>query len=625
MIELHDDDLSNYGCVFELGGGKDGLMYPATTAMSPSKVLDVSGNGNHGTVTGAVHTDNDTALSFDGVNDIVTIKDTLPVSYANGITIATVFNINTKGTYYLISKNASGSVFPFRIYTTSAFISVSLNPGGVAYAKNINNFTVSVNNRLIVTYDNTTVKCYINGVLVSNEAYTTPVLSANTDLTLGARSDLNLPYLGKMKNTKIYNRGLNSEEVTTLNNDLLNGTTSITSGLVLDLPLNSANSQGVAPALVLDVSGNGNNGVNSGAVLVDGDSALSFDGVDDRITANPIVTGSQYTLATWLNVKNNQGIGTIGLIGRHTGAANANWGIAQIDTRFRAYVGNSYVQWSGNTINVNKYIVVRFNRPNLEIFANNVLVASGTIDADVTSNALAFFIGAGGSGYQNCEISKTKIFNIAITDEQRTTLYNGGSVTDGLVLDLPMNRLNCRTNSGIDTAGNNVITNYGATPCPDHNGRADRAWELSTTKYLEMASAMNQLSIANPFTILIAIQSNLTSNNFYWLVNYINANNKLSLYQTGNSFRFGVSDGITSYRKSSTMTNGWHFLAITWDLTTFSVKQNNSINWTNADGVNYPTTPFRISGDGKMDYLFIANRVLSASEIQKLYNYWRSH
>lgn len=408
---------------------------------------------------------------------------------------------------------------------------------------------------------------------------------------------------------------------------------------------------GTSPALVLDASGNGNNGVNSGAVLVDNDTALSFDGVDDRITANPIVTGSQYTLATWLNVKVFQSATTFGLIGRHIGVNNANWGIAQIGTQLRAYVGNSYVQWSGNTINVNKYIVVRFNRPNLEIFANNVLVASGTIDADVTSNALAFFIGAGGSGYQNCEISKTKIFNIAITDEQRTTLYNGGSVTDGLVLDLPMNRLNCRTNSGIDTAGNNTVTNYGATPCPDHNGRANRGWDFNgVDDYINIAYS-NSLDFTTEFTFATFVRFDSLASSFQIIAGKYDATNSKRSFVLGantNKLRMVLSqDGqlanIVSYESASTLVvNTWYHLAYVFKGATVKAFINaNSITMNVTSGTpisslfvsDVPTQlgSFAVGAssqnwyNGQLSKPQFINRALTASEIKKLYNYGRSH
>jgi len=388
------------------------------------------------------------------------------------------------------------------------------------------------------------------------------------------------------------------------------------------------------PYMLLDQSGNGNNATNYGATFVENGTAISFDSTTSIVKLNnslPSITSS-FTITGFVKSSVAQS-GYPRIFGFDSVCMLY---IPILDgKRIFKFVTNSGL-YEVNDItdvadNVLRYITIRYNGTILSIYVDGILIRSFTVVLNLSSigSTPTFAVSntLGLTQSHKGSFKQIKIFNKALSEAEITTLYNGGTVTDGLVLDLPMNAQSSIGNSLLDLSGKgNHGTINGATPCPDHNGRANRGWELSLTKRIERTTAFDELSIANPFTVQIAIKSNLAAGNSYWVTNYISATDKFTIYQTGSSFRIGISDNVTSYRKSKTLTTAWTFLTITWDLTTLRVKENGTDEWGGADGVNYPAIyPFACYGDGSSDFLAIYNRVLLDSSVLKNFNYWRTH
>lgn len=406
---------------------------------------------------------------------------------------------------------------------------------------------------------------------------------------------------------------------------------------------------GDSPALVLDASGNGNNGVNSGAVLSDGDTVLSFDGVDDYIslsTISALSVANNFTIVVKFKLNNAASIQAI-----FVQALTASDQVAIIQNnnslRLGYYNGTSTVNKSITLSNTSNYhfVVLRVNAGVVTATLDGVAM-NGTDTLALPSGILGLNIGRRFDRYYlNGFIDFINAYSRVLSDGEITTISNGGTVADGLVLDMPMNRLNCRTNSGIDTAGNNTVTNNGATLTADHNGRANRGWQCTSSESDYIISDTD-ITVGNVFSIAIAVDYSLNSTNF---VIRQDASNFVNILWNTNLLPtiIIVQDGVTraQYRgqfASAPIWNGYHYLSFSVNLNINEKIVFHGGNFASTFPIDIYDSAFTADIVGKAivgrrvdlgafvtrktdNIKVFNNRFLTESEHLKLFNYWRSH
>tara|TARA_R110000796_G_scaffold213637_1_gene329707 strand:- start:620 stop:3748 length:3129 start_codon:yes stop_codon:yes gene_type:complete len=171
---------------------------------------DYSGNGNNGTVTGAVVSSGlkDLAYDFNYTTDKIDIGAIGNLS--NNFTISCIFNSNNiANSQNMISRNG-----PYFLGIRSSKIwggvyaggSWSWPTGGAALAS-------STWYHACLTYDGVNAKIYINGVLQNSTAQSGTVIS-NGALRLGyTTGGADAPMDGKIASVKIFSRALTPEEI----------------------------------------------------------------------------------------------------------------------------------------------------------------------------------------------------------------------------------------------------------------------------------------------------------------------------------------------------------------------------------------------------------------------------
>ncbi len=198
---------------------------------------DESGNGNNGTVNGATLTTDrfgnpDSAYSFDGVNDYISLNDT----FFNGSSVTelthslwfNVTNYPANGSYSFSTKEGYWRTISFALTTNNQIRFGGSQPSPQQYfniysPQNI----VPMNswNNITVTYQNSTLKLYLNGSLVATEtialsslnySYLAAGNSTSTNL-IGASHPVS-PGLtnfvdGKIDDFTLWNRALTEAEV----------------------------------------------------------------------------------------------------------------------------------------------------------------------------------------------------------------------------------------------------------------------------------------------------------------------------------------------------------------------------------------------------------------------------
>ena len=182
------------------------------SVVSGSTVVDISGEGNNGTLSGgATYSSTDRALVFDGTGDFV--KGTISSSLSG----------NHPYTFSLwIKPDAIQSnfiaVFEMGNRTTNQSCGLYLNGGSIVhlvFANNLATSTSVVPNQWIHitgTYTSGSRKIYADGVLLATDTYSSLNIGA-TEMTLGANNDDLQKFDGSISNFKLYDVALTAEEV----------------------------------------------------------------------------------------------------------------------------------------------------------------------------------------------------------------------------------------------------------------------------------------------------------------------------------------------------------------------------------------------------------------------------
>ena len=181
-------------------------------------LVDCSGRGHTGTIAGATWSAQGRfggALSFDGVNDWVTIGDTAALDLTTGMTLeAWVLPSTVNGWRTVLLKERSGGLV-YSLYTSGDGTRPS---GWVAAPGDFNIFgpasmSTTTWTHLAMTYDGATLRLFVNGTQVTSRALTTPITTSTGALRLGGNNVWSEFFQGRIDEVRIYNRALTAVEI----------------------------------------------------------------------------------------------------------------------------------------------------------------------------------------------------------------------------------------------------------------------------------------------------------------------------------------------------------------------------------------------------------------------------
>ena len=201
------------GLVLNLDAGDSNSYSGSGTTWS-----DLSGQGNTATlVNGPTYNSADGGyIEFDGTDDYVTTNNTLSdadnLFSDSGNSWSTNCWFNTSGDGGInVRGGGFGGSTTYAVYKQSGILRVRLRGGTVSGVATISN---DVWNNIVVTWDGTTSKSYLNGSFVTNNAVGT-ASSQNDKFALGAANSGNNNNLnGKISQMLVYNRALTASEIT---------------------------------------------------------------------------------------------------------------------------------------------------------------------------------------------------------------------------------------------------------------------------------------------------------------------------------------------------------------------------------------------------------------------------
>ncbi len=182
---------------------------------------DSSNNGNLGTISGATRVTTGkfgNALSFDGVNDWVTVPHASSLNLATGITMSAWVNTEALGTMWrtvLIKEQPGGLIYSLYSSEGNGKPSAHLYMSSGGEVETVGPANTALNQwaHLTSTWDGATLRLYVNGVQVSSRALTGTMRTATGVLRIGGNAVWPEFFRGMIDEVRVYSRALTTAEV----------------------------------------------------------------------------------------------------------------------------------------------------------------------------------------------------------------------------------------------------------------------------------------------------------------------------------------------------------------------------------------------------------------------------
>lgn len=512
---------------------------------------------------------------------------------------------------------------------------------------------------IVATYDGANQYLYINGVLDNKKAFTDNINdSASDSLKIGVYYTTDYPFLGTIDEVKVYPYVLSPAEIKTEYNR----------GAVMMLgvaPTSTATSgmdPGGAPpvgwwkmdegsgTLVMDATGNGNNGTLSGTTIPTWKSAgyckkggcLSFDGSSGKITTGSYTgfgSTNSHTYSAWINIKSFAGP-FLTVIDRSpsSGGGGTSLAIYQQKISF-LYNGSSLWSQGNSTLSQNKwyFIALAYDSSTNKVgfylngAPDGTPGALGSFDPGTSPSS---YIGVyqGNSGYFNGTLDDVKIYNYARTPAQIAYDYNKGAPIAWWKFDEGQG-YQAKDASG--NGNNGALTGFPTDNSEWVTGKWNKGLTFDgSTDYVLMGSSAGSNASTQDHTYSAWVYRTKQDCLYCWITNNGDNANGSSLVVNGNKIGYFYNGGnAVTYGKTDVAANAWHHIAVVYSSTTnkatfYLDSKSDGVSsalgaWSASSG---PVVIGRWGGNdqhyfgGRIDDVRIYNYALSVEQIKQVYN-----
>jgi glucose/arabinose dehydrogenase/PKD repeat protein len=186
---------------------------------SGAGVVDGSGNGLNGTLTGATRSTGGrfgSALSFDGVNDWVTVPDANALDLTTGLTMSAWVNPTAIGSIYrtvLMKEQPGGLIYTLYAGEGTGKPSAHIFTTSEQRASGPTNTAPNTWTHLASTWDGTTLRTYVDGIQVGTRAVGGTLRTSTGVLRIGGTGVWAEWFAGRIDEVRIYNRALTGAEL----------------------------------------------------------------------------------------------------------------------------------------------------------------------------------------------------------------------------------------------------------------------------------------------------------------------------------------------------------------------------------------------------------------------------
>ncbi|MGQ0591683.1 MAG: LamG-like jellyroll fold domain-containing protein [Gammaproteobacteria bacterium] len=224
---------------------------------SGTTVVDASGMGNKGTIRGAARITQGrfgNALSFDGVDDWVTVNDSASLDLTTGVTLeAWVYPIvdMTQWATVILKEQSGGALYELYANSDQSQPLTSVTVGRRYRVLSGGPWLLTNQwTHLAATYDGTIQRLYVNGIQVAQRPQTGPIQVSSNPLRLGGNSVWGDFFKGRIDEVRVYQRALSAAEINAdLNSAIATSTPPVfLVGHQAVAPVPDSNPQGTAQA-----------------------------------------------------------------------------------------------------------------------------------------------------------------------------------------------------------------------------------------------------------------------------------------------------------------------------------------------------------------------------------------
>ncbi len=182
-----------------------------------TSVADAAGKGNGGTISGASWDSagrNGKALSFDGVDDRVTVPDANSLDLTSSMTLEAWIKPRTAGGYRTaILKERPGNL-AYALYASTTQANRPAAEAGSAELLGSSALTANTWSHLAATYDGSVLRLYVNGALVGSKNQSLGLPTSGNPLRIGGNAVWTDEHFdGLIDDVRVYNRALSPSEI----------------------------------------------------------------------------------------------------------------------------------------------------------------------------------------------------------------------------------------------------------------------------------------------------------------------------------------------------------------------------------------------------------------------------
>ena len=424
-------------------------------------ITDLAGNDDNGSFGGAAGSQtvanmpvydfyNKGTLRFDGSNDYVFLSNS-QLNISSTITVEVWVKYNAQGGYNAraysvitckgypwtwLLEDQSGQ-FNFRI-STSVNSDSNVNS---SYSHGLNTW-----NHVVGTYDGTSQKIYVDGVLRNTVSLTGTINTSSNDALVGLYNYGDYCLTGNVGAVRVYNKALSATEI--LQNYEAQkskfANTIVQQGLVLNLDAGNPYSYGGSGTTIYDVS----------------PTALSWTGSNVTYNSDPVKYFSYNGSNSWLQSSTSAAFDTQTITMEcwfytsvvvqngflfEKGAVNSQYSmfLNQGDVFYFRTIGGTisngdltFTSSTYLTANVWNHVICTYNGSIKIIYVNGVQVASvnasGTLNTGQTNQYIGKYGDAGNNYPFNGRIGESRVYNIALSAAQVLQNYNATKGRFGL-------------------------------------------------------------------------------------------------------------------------------------------------------------------------------------------------
>ena len=187
-------------------------------ASGPS-VVDASGRGNNGTIAGATRTTSGrfgSALTFDGVNDWVTVPDSASLDLSNRATLEAWVNPSALGSAWrtvLLKEQPGQLVYALYASNDIARPSGHLFTSGDLFSNGNAALPLNTWSHLALTWDGTTLRLFVGANQVASRTLTGTLVNSTGALRFGGNGVWPEWFAGRLDEIRVYDRALTQTEL----------------------------------------------------------------------------------------------------------------------------------------------------------------------------------------------------------------------------------------------------------------------------------------------------------------------------------------------------------------------------------------------------------------------------